>query len=101
MKQLAKTTIEQQKVITANSELLVGLAQDRLVYLTDKYIKRGCITLDELAVLEQIYEPYHGKLKGNGRGKAGIEMCRQLPIVSEEIVLMKDKELNQCYQKTL
>jgi hypothetical protein len=92
MKELAKTTLEQKQVVTANSELLVGLAQDRLAFLTDRYIKRGVITLDELAILEEIYEPYHDKLGGNGRGKAGIEQCRRLPIVSEEIAIMKDKE---------
>ena len=89
--QFATNTVEQKEIINANSALLVGLAQDRLVFLTDKYIKRGVITLDELAILEEIYEPYHEKLKGNGRGKAGIEMCRKLPIVSEEIAIMKDK----------
>lgn len=92
LKELAKTTLEQKQVVTANSELLVGLAQDRLAFLTDRYIKRGVITLDELAILEEIYEPYHDKLGGNGRGKAGIEQCRRLPIVSEEIAIMKDKE---------
>ena len=94
MTQLASTTKEQQQIITANSKLLVGLAQDRLVFLTDKYLKRGVITLDELAILEEIYEPYHDKLNGNGRGKAGIEMCRKLPIVSDEIAIIKDKEGN-------
>lgn len=93
MTELAKTTMEQQKIISANSNLLKGLAQDKLFYLTDKYIGRGCITLDELAVLEDIYEPYSSnEIKGNGRGKSGVEKCRQLPIVSEEIAIMKDKE---------
>lgn len=96
MKELAKTNIEQNKIINANSELLVGLTQDRLFHLTDKYCERGCITLDELAVLEEIYEPYHREpLNGNGRGKAGIEACRKLPKVSEEVAMVKDKELKQ------
>jgi thymidine kinase len=80
MKQLAENSLEQKKIINANTELLLGLAQDRLVFLTDKYIARGNITLDELAVVEQIYEPYHNKLGGNGRGKAGVEKCRELEI---------------------
>ena len=85
--------LAQREITTASSELLVGLAQNTLVYLTDKYTSRGVITLDELAVLEEIYTPYHEKLHGNGRGKAGIEACRKLPKVSEEIARMKDKEV--------
>ena len=85
--------VEQREITTANSELLVGLAQNTLVHLTERYCNRGVITLDELAVLDEIYAPYHDKLHGNGRGKAGIEACRKLPIVSEEIARMKDKEV--------
>lgn len=91
---LAENNEEQNKFLTANAQLLVGLTQDRLIHLTDKYCERGCITLDELAVLEEIYGPYHSEpLKGNGRGKAGIEMCRKLPKVSEEVAIAKDNEL--------
>lgn len=86
--------LEQREISTANSELLVGLAQNTLVHLTEKYTSRGAITLDELAVLEEIYLPYHTKLHGNGRGKAGVEACRELPKVSEEIAHMKDKEVH-------
>lgn len=93
MKQLAKTDIEHLKIIEANSELLVGLAQDRLVHLTKKYQHRGAITLDELAILEQIYDPYHNKLKGNGRGKAGVEYCQSLKVVSNEEALKLDEKL--------
>lgn len=93
MSQLASNMLEQQNILTANSQLLKGLAQDKLFYLTDKYIARGVITLDELAILEDIYTPYSSdEIKGNGRGKAGMERCRQLPVVSEEIAMMKDKE---------
>lgn len=94
MSQLARNIEEQQKIVTANSELLRGIAQDKLFYLTDKYIERGVITLDELAVLEDIYTPYSSDtIKGNGRGKTGIEKCRQLPLVSEEIAKLKDEEI--------
>ena len=89
---LAENDDEHNKFLTANSKLLIGLTQDRLVHLTEKYTNRGCITLDELSVIEEIYEPYHREpLNGNGRGKAGVEACRKLPKVSEEIAIMKDK----------
>lgn len=89
---MCKTQESQSQVAEAHSELLIGLAQDRLVHSTNKYIKRGMITLDELAVIEDIYAPYHDKLGGNGRGKAGVEKCRALPVVAEEIVMLKEKE---------
>lgn len=90
---LAENDEQQKQILNANSRLLVGLTQDRLIHLTDKYCERGCITLDELAVIEEIYEPYHNEpLNGNGRGKAGVEECRKLPKVSEEIAIMYDKE---------
>lgn len=91
---LAENDEQHNLFLSANSRLLVGLTQDRLIHLTDKYCERGCITLDELAVIEEIYEPYHKEpLNGNGRGKAGVEMCRKLPKVSDEIAVMKDIEL--------
>ena len=83
MTQLASTTAEQQKLLDANAALLVGLAQDKLVYLTDKCQKRGAITLKEKAILTAIYEPYHDKLNGNGHGKTGYEFAMNLPVVSD------------------
>lgn len=93
---LAENDEQQHEILNANSKLLVGLTQDRLIFLTDKYCERGCITLDELSVVEEIYEPYHKEpLNGNGRGKAGVEECRKLPKVSEEVAIMYDKEKRQ------
>lgn len=84
MTQLAKTPAEQQKIINANSEILVALTQDRLVQLTSKYQERGAITLTEKAILTAIYEPYHDKLGGNGYGKMGYTYAMKLPVVTDE-----------------
>lgn len=83
MTQLAKTPAEQQKIINANSEILVALTQDRLVQLTSKYQERGAITLTEKAILTAIYEPYHDKLGGNGYGKMGYTYAMKLPVVTD------------------
>ena len=82
--ELAKSNTEKNKVNEANSELLVAMAQDRIVYLTDKYIKRGVKTIDEMAIVESIYKPY-SKLGGNGRAKAGVEACRKIPFASQRL----------------
>lgn len=89
---LSTSAQETQKLTSAMSELVVGLGQDKIVYLTDKYRNRGGITLKEKAGLESIYIPYHDKLKGNGYGKIGFDYCmNELPIISEEEAIQRDK----------
>ena len=83
MMQIASSTQEQQKYSESIGSVLMGLAQDKIVHLTKHYSARGAITLDELAVLESIYVPYHDGLHGNGKGKAGYERCQKLPVISE------------------
>ena len=92
LKELAENNAEQSKIIQAQSESIVGMAQDRLVYLTKKYQSRNAITIDEQAILDAIYEPYHYKLKGNGRGKAGYEYCKSLPVIDNELAMKLDSE---------
>ena len=84
MTQLAKTPAEQQKIINANSEILVALTQAWLVEITKRYQDRGAITLTEKAILTAIYEPYHDKLGGNGYGKMGYTYAMKLPVVTDE-----------------
>lgn len=83
MTQLADNAKTQQEYSEAVGNVLMGLAQDKIVHLTKLYSERGAITLDELAVLESLYVPYHDGLHGNGKGKAGYERCQKLPVVSE------------------
>lgn len=54
---------DRKDVIT---EMLVGLAHDRIMYLGNHYIERGWITSDEYENLrDYLYDPYR-RLGGNG-----------------------------------
>lgn len=100
---LTNSQEEQSSIIKANSEVTIGLAQDRIDFLAKKYQARGGITNEEYAMLESIYKPYHDSvLKGNGRGKAGFEYCRdKLPrITTEEAKRLDDKLERQFGPKT-
>lgn len=51
---------------TAESDMLMGLGHDRIVFLGSEYIRRGFITKDEYENLhEYLYKPYL-ELGGNG-----------------------------------
>lgn len=51
---------------TAERQMLVGLAHDRIVYLGMAYVERGYITKDEYENLnDYLFKPYK-KLGGNG-----------------------------------
>ena len=81
---LTKSNSEMQKYIYCIGDELTGLAHDTLVRLTDKYQRRGGITLKERATLDAIYIPYHDGLHGNGDGKTGYNYAMSLPTLSEE-----------------
>ena len=62
------------------SEMLIGLAHDRIMYLGMQYIDRGYITQDEYENLRvYLYEPYE-KLGGNGSAKRVMQEVDKLPI---------------------
>ena len=65
---------------SAQKELLVGLAHDRIIYLGGLYLERGSITRDEFENLnDYLYKPYH-KLGGNGTAEKIMEDVKKLPI---------------------
>mgnify|MGYP004468561263 FL=1 len=76
------------------NDMLLGLAHDRILFLTDKYIRRKAITLKEKRNLEYLYRPYRG-LHGNGDCQIGYEECQKLPIVSDEEALEMDSEIKR------
>lgn len=62
------------------TEMLIGLAHDRILYLGMAYIERGYITQDEYENLyEYLYKPYE-KLGGNGSAKRIMTEVDRLPI---------------------
>lgn len=76
---------------SAQSRMLIGLGHDRLIYLTDRFVRRGSITLKEKRNLEFLYIPYRD-MGGNGDCKIGYDACQQLPVVSEEAAEATDIE---------
>lgn len=66
----------------ARTQLLLGLAHDRIIYLGMKYIERGWITQDEYENLnDYLYKPYKAN-KGNGSGDRVMDEVRKIPIRS-------------------
>ena len=62
------------------TEMLVGLAHDRIMNLGMVYVERGYITQDEYENLKTyLYEPYE-KLGGNGSAKRIMQEVDKLPI---------------------
>ena len=62
------------------TQVLIGLAHDRILYLGTKYIERGYITHAEYENLhDYLYIPYKA-LGGNGSAKHIMEEVNELPI---------------------
>lgn len=62
------------------TEMLVGLAHDRILYLGMIYIERGYITQDEYENLyDYLFKPYE-KLGGNGSAARVMREVDKLPI---------------------
>lgn len=80
---------EQEKRETLNPyelkcfvECTRAMVQDRIVHLSNMYIKKGMISIEDKNDLREIYEPYR---KGGGNHRAELhwnEVCR-LPVVDE------------------
>lgn len=65
---------------SATTELLRGLAHDRIVFLGLSYIERGWITKDEYeGMMHYLYEPY-ALVGGNGLAEKVVIEIGKLPI---------------------
>lgn len=65
---------------SAESEMLLGLGHDRIVYLGDLYIRRGSISKDEYENLhDYLYKPYCD-LGGNGTAERVMKEVEKLPL---------------------
>ena len=68
------------KQTTVETQMLIGLAHDRIIYLGMIYIERGWVSQDEYENLyEYLYKPYE-KLGGNGSAKRIMTEVNKLPI---------------------
>lgn len=70
----------------AQSEMLMGLAHDRILYLGKSYLARSptYITMDEYDNLKDyLYEPYK-KLGGNGTAERVMDEIGKLPITPND-----------------
>ena len=79
---------------SAQTRMLIGLGHDRVISLTDRYVRRGSITLKEKRNLEFLYAPYRD-MGGNGDCKIGYDACQELPVVSEEVAEQADIEFRR------
>lgn len=86
---------EQEALNTsAQSRMLIGLGHDRIMSLTEKYVRRGSITLKEKRNLEFLYRPY-SDMGGNGDCKIGYDACQTLEVVSDDEAEAADRALWQ------
>lgn len=75
-----QTKAAENKHNNLETQMLIGLAHDRIIYLGMTYIERGYITQDEYENLyEYLYKPYE-KLGGNGSAKRIMTEVDQLAI---------------------
>ncbi len=79
---------------SAQSRMLLGLGHDKIVYLTDKFVRRGSITLKEKRNLEFLCKPYFD-LGGNGDCRIGYDACQKLPVISDDEAERHDIELKR------
>lgn len=68
----------------AKTELLIGIAHDRIIFLGMSYVNRGYITQDEYENLHHyLYEPYR-HAGGNGSAARVMKEVEKLPIRKAE-----------------
>ena len=78
LEQRRKADEEERAKNDVKTKLLVGLAHDRLIYLTNKYLEEGWVSSENYENLTYMYEPYI-KAGGNGTVKRNMEMVKELP----------------------
>lgn len=75
---------------SAEKELLIGIAHDRIMFLATSYIDRGYITKDEYENLyHYLYDPYK-KAGGNGSATHIMGQVDKLPIGTTENQVFAD-----------
>ena len=78
---------------TASERMILGLGHAEIFRVTEKYIHREGITMDELEDLDKyLYKPY-SELGGNGTAAAVVQKCRELPIITKAEADRRDAEI--------
>lgn len=80
---IQKKREKKQADSSADHQLLIGMAHDRLYALCQEYLARGYITISEYDNLMYIYRPYRDA-GGNGTGTKLIESVCKLPMRTKE-----------------
>ena len=76
----SKRKAAENKHNNLETQMLIGLAHDRIIYLGMVYVERGWISQDEYENLyEYLYKPYE-KLGGNGSAKRIMMEVNKVPI---------------------
>ena len=78
LEQQRKADEDERAKNDVKTKLLVGLAHDRLIYLTNTYLEEGWVSSENYENLTYMYEPYI-KAGGNGTVKRNMEMVKELP----------------------
>ena len=78
----------------AQNDMIIGLGHDKLLYLTDKFVQRGGVTLQERRNLDYIYKPYRAA-GGNGDCQIGYEACEKLPTLSDDEAAALDRKIKR------
>lgn len=77
---------------SARDRMILGLGHAEIFRVTEKYIHRNGITMDELEDLDKyLYKPY-SELGGNGTAAAVVQKCRELPIITKAEADRRDAE---------
>ena len=86
--------------VSAESELLRGLAHTRIMSLCEKYIDRGWITPEEYEdLITYLYHPYL-ELGGNGTVKKMVDNeINRLPVRHIDMSLEQANANRRCYTK--
>lgn len=77
-----------------------AISHDKIYKLTDEYIDRGWVTLDELDNLEYLYTAYRA-LGGNGTGEKRYNRVQALPVKTgqSDFITSRDEVKNYDYLK--
>ena len=77
---------------SAKDRMLLGLGHAEIFRLTEKYLRRGGITREELEDLDKyLYRPY-AALGGDGTAGSMVAKCRDLDIISSAEAERRDRK---------